>query len=75
MSTSFLHTLNNLRHKIPFWWWLTYDALVALVIVTGIKPSQPAFWVGLGTLAIAVAIDVVEFIVKRPSARERLENQ
>lgn len=61
-------TLDRLRHRIPFWWWLTYDALVAVVIVAGIRPSDPAYWLGFGVLAIAVVIDVCEFIVKRPGA-------
>lgn len=67
-----LETLDRWRHRIPFWWWLTYDALVALVIAIGISPSNPGFWIGYGTLAIAVVIDTVEFIVKRPAARARL---
>lgn len=68
-----LRRLDNARHRIPFWWWLTYDALVAVVIVVGISPSDPAFWLGFAVLAIAVAIDAVEFMVKRPSARAALE--
>jgi len=70
-----LSQLDRWRHKIPFWWWLTYDALVALVIVVGISPRDPAFWIGLAVLGVAVAIDVVEFLVKRPSARARLEGR
>jgi hypothetical protein len=70
-----LATLERLRHRIPFWWWLTYDVLVALVIVLGISPSDPAFWLGFVVLGVAVAIDTVEFIVKRPSARARLAGQ
>ena len=69
---SALVTVDRLRHRIPFWWWLTYDALVALVIVLGIAPSDPAFWLGFAVLAIAIVIDVAEFAVKRPSARARL---
>lgn len=71
-ETSLLAALDRWRHRIPFWWWLTYDVLVALVIVLGVKPWSPAFWLGFGTLSIAVVIDTVEFIVKRPSAREKL---
>lgn len=59
-------TLNRWRHRIPFWWWLTYDAIVGVVIVVGISPSDPAFWLGFAVLAVAVAIDAVEFVVKRP---------
>lgn len=67
--------LDRWRHRIPFWWWLTYDALVAVVIVAGISPSDPAFWLGFAVLGIAVVIDAVEFIVKRPSARAKLEQE
>lgn len=70
---SVLRALDRARHRIPFWWWLTYDALVALVIVLGIAPSDPAFLLGFAVLAIAVAIDSVEFVVKSPWARARLQ--
>lgn len=68
-----IDTLDKWRHRIPFWWWLTYDAAVLVVIVTGVSPTSPAFWLGLGVLGIAVVIDAVEFVVKRPrsSAAQR----
>lgn len=72
MKKSLLVRLDNARHKIPFWWWLTYDALVLVVIVFGISPYDPAFWLGIGVLLIAVVIDVIEFLVKRPKARAAL---
>ena len=58
--------LDAWRHRIPFWWWLAYDAAVLAVIVGGTSPDGWAFWLGLGVLAVAVAIDVAEFLVKRP---------
>lgn len=67
-----LHRADQARHRIPFWWWITYDALVALVIIVGVKPLTPAFWLGFGTLGIAVVIDSVEFWVKRPANRAKL---
>lgn len=68
-----LRRLDRLRHRIPFWWWLTYDALVAVVILLGgFGFRQATLWVGFAVLAIAVVIDTVEFIVKRPSARAKL---
>ena len=72
---SLLRRMDDARHRIPFWWWLTYDALVAVVIVVGVSPSDPAYWLGFAVLGIAVVIDTVEFIVKRPSARERLAKE
>ena len=73
MSADLLAVMDRWRHRIPFWWWLTYDALVALVIVVGISPSDPAFWLGFAVLGVAVVIDVIEFMVKRPSARAKLD--
>lgn len=67
-----LAAIERARHRIPFWWWLTYDALVGIVIVVGIAPSDPAFWLGFAVLGIAVAIDTAEFVVKRPAARVKL---
>lgn len=75
MSSGLLYSLDRWRHRIPFWWWLTYDALVAVVIVAGIKPSDPAFWLGFAVLFVAVVIDAVEFAVKRPSARVKLGHE
>lgn len=73
MSTGLLATLDRLRHKIPFWWWLTYDALVGLVILLGFVGARDLTLIlGAVVLSIAVAIDTVEFIVKRPSARAKL---
>lgn len=71
--TSLLATCDRIRHAIPFWWWLTYDALVGVVIAVGVSPSDPAFWLGMGVLFIAVVIDVAEFIAKRPGRLQPLD--
>lgn len=63
-----LLALDRWRHRIPFWWWLTYDAAVLAVILLGVSPSSPAFWLGLLVLAVAIVIDAAEFAVKRPGA-------
>lgn len=63
--------MDEARHRIPFWWWLTYDALVLLVIVAG-NLRGFALALGLSILAVAVVIDTVEFLVKRPAARRRI---
>lgn len=64
--------LDRWRHRIPFWWWLTYDVLVGVVIVVGTRPGGFAFVLGFVVLSIAVVIDVAEFLVKRPSTRAKL---
>jgi hypothetical protein len=64
-----LAKLDRWRHRIPFWWWLTYDALVGYVIFSGTRWGSPAFVTGIAVLAVAVVIDSVEFAVKRPAAR------
>ena len=69
---SWLERADQWRHRIPFWWWLTYDALVGVVIVAGTSPSEWAFWLGWAVLFIAVVIDAVEFWVKRPASRAKL---
>src|SRR5690348_14602251 len=69
---SWLERADHWRHRIPFWWWLTYDALVGVVIVAGTSPSEWAFWLGWAVLFIAVVIDAVEFWVKRPASRAKL---
>jgi hypothetical protein len=68
-----LRTLDRLRHRIPFWWWLTYDAAVAIVIALGVKPFTFPFWLGYIVLVIAVVIDAAEYAVKRPAARRDLD--
>jgi len=61
-----IETLDKIRHKIPFWWWMTYDTLVLLVILWGVHPRDMWFVIGLIILGIAVVIDTIEFIVKNP---------
>lgn len=66
MSERMIARLDTWRHMIPFWWWLTYDALVGVVIAIGVKPWTFSMWLGYSVLGIAVLIDTVEFMVKRP---------
>lgn len=68
-----LRDLDSARHRIPFWWWLTYDALVGVVIAVGVEPWSFAMWLGYSVLGVAVVIDAVEFAVKRPGARAALD--
>lgn len=68
-----IERLDRWRHRIPFWWWLTYDAAVGLVIAFGVSPSDPAFWLGFTVLFVAVVIDAAEFAVKRPNAARKRE--
>lgn len=76
MSTKWLLRLDALRHRIPFWWWLTYDALVGLVIALGfLGVRDVALWLGIFVLSIAVVIDAVEYIVKSPAGRAKLKGQ
>ncbi len=73
MSEKWLRRMDGARHRIPFWWWLTYDALVGVVIAVGVEPFSFAMWLGYTVLAVAVVIDVIEFLVKRPGARAFLD--
>jgi len=67
-----LAVLDTWRHRIPVWWWLTYDAILGIVIAVSIKPSDPAFWIGFIVLGIAVVVAAVEFAVKLPKSRNRV---
>jgi hypothetical protein len=58
---------NELRHRIPFWWWITYDAIVGVILALSVR--GPALYVGIVVLAIAVVIDLTEAIVKSPWGR------
>lgn len=61
--------LDYWRRRLPLAWWLVYDAVVALVILVGVSTSDPLFFVGIGWLAVAALIDLVEFVAKRRLAR------
>lgn len=61
-----LSRLDAIRRRVPFWWWLTYDAGVLVLVVYGLHDRPLAMGVGLVWLGVAVAIDAVEFAVKRP---------
>lgn len=64
--------LERLRDRIPFWPWRAYGALVALVIVLGVRPGAHPFWLALAALGVAALFDVGESTVKRRSARATL---
>lgn len=66
VSGPLLGRLDAIRRRVPFWWWLTYDAGVLVLVVYGLHDRPLAMGVGLVWLAVAVAIDAVEFAVKRP---------
>jgi hypothetical protein len=64
-----LARLDAWRRRLPLVWWLVYDAIVAVVILAGVAPSDPLFILGLGWLFVAAIIDAVEFLAKRRAAR------
>jgi hypothetical protein len=64
-----LDGLNVFRKRVPFWWWLVYDWLIAVGIV-----AMLASWHGWplllpaalgGCLIFSLFLDAVEFAVKR----------
>lgn len=70
-----IRRLDALRHRVPFWWWLTYDAGVLVLVVYGLHDHLLAMMAGLAWLAVAVVIDVVEFVVKRPMGQAALRGR
>jgi hypothetical protein len=59
-----LARLNGIRRKIPYGYWLVYDAVIGGLLVYGLSVS-PAFAVGVPFFAASVIFDVVEWVVKR----------
>ena len=61
---SFTDTANRVRHRIPFAYWLFYDAVLAPLLIWGSVSLSLWFIVGIIVLAVAVFFDINEAIVK-----------
>jgi hypothetical protein len=63
VSASFVARANGVRKRIPFAYWLAYDAVVAPVLVWA---TARTLWAlpALAMLAVAAFFDVNEAIVK-----------
>jgi hypothetical protein len=61
---SFTYRANRVRKRIPFAYWLVYDAVVAPLLVWGAVALSLWFMAGLAMLAVAAFFDVNEAIVK-----------
>lgn len=55
---------NAMRKRIPYAYWLLYDAVMAPLVVWGLVRFSLVFVVGLVPLAVAVFFDITEAIVK-----------
>jgi hypothetical protein len=66
-----MNTLNRIRARIPYAYWLLYDAVLGSLLVYGLARGLTVFAVGLPFLALAATFDIVEFIVK--SARSKAD--
>lgn len=60
---TFTGRMNNVRHRIPFAYWLVYDAVLAPFLIWGMTVSM-WFAVPLAMLAFATCFDVNEAVVK-----------
>lgn len=62
-----LDRLDRWRRRVPFWWWLAYDVLIVLVLAIGWADRWrlPLIAALSVVFAVVLAIDVVEYLVKR----------
>jgi hypothetical protein len=58
---SFVERANDVRHRIPFAYWIAYDVVVAPLMIWGIISL---FAIGLVMLAVATFFDLNEAAVK-----------
>jgi len=63
-AASFTARANAIRKRVPFAYWLVYDAVTAPLLVWGAVALSPWFWIGLVMLAFAAFFDVNEAFVK-----------
>ena len=61
---TFTERANSVRERIPFAYWLAYDAVVAPLLIWGVVSLSSWFAIGLAMLAFAVFFDVNEAVVK-----------
>jgi hypothetical protein len=62
-AVSFTDKANGVRKRIPFAYWLVYDAVLLPLLVWGFTMSR-WFIVGLVMLAVAAFFDINEAVVK-----------
>lgn len=61
---TFVDRCNAVRRRIPFAYWLAYDAVLLPLLAWGTVSLSPLFGIGLALLAVSVFFDVTEAIVK-----------
>ncbi len=55
---------NEVRRRIPFAYWLAYDAVLAPLLVWGFIALSPLFVIGIIMLALSAFFDTNEAIAK-----------
>lgn len=63
-TVTFVERANRVRHRIPFAYWLVYDAITAPFFIWGVADLSTWFVVPLALLLFAAFFDVNEAIVK-----------
>lgn len=63
-AQTFTARANAIRKRVPFAYWLVYDAVTAPLLVWGTLSLSAWFAVGLAMLAFAAFFDVNEAFVK-----------
>jgi hypothetical protein len=58
-------TINELRKRIPYGYWLFYDGVIGGLLLIGAAYHSRVFLLGFPFLALAALFDVVEYLAKR----------
>lgn len=61
---TFTERANKVRGRIPFAYWLFYDAVLTPLLIWGFFSLSYWFVVGLAVLGVAIFFDVNEAVVK-----------
>ena len=64
MNNTFVERANSVRKRIPFAYWLIYDAVTAPFLVWGLSSLSWTFVFPLLMLLVALFFDVNEALVK-----------
>lgn len=59
-----LDEANELRKKLPFWYWPVYDVIAAVLFAWGYISLSRWFGLGLVMLLLSIVIDAIEAMWK-----------
>jgi len=56
--------MNRLRKRVPFAYWLVFDAVLTPLLIVGLLKIGWPYAIGLALLGVSIVFDVNEAIVK-----------